>query len=151
MFVPSIDPLRKNIAGFQAEYNRFIVVIGCFLLICPRTFRVLESGLQIQPFQHDDPGLDVSFSLSAQSLKKPKETSFIGIRTPWTLSSDSVWDKTHQLGGKLFKISGLLALGGFIFPDSRSIFFLLIPLLGSSLFLVLYIPIYFSEKRPPPV
>jgi protoheme IX farnesyltransferase len=31
-----------------------------------------------------------------------------GIRTPWTLTSDRAWDKTHRLMGRLFFISGLL-------------------------------------------
>ncbi|MEM1515464.1 MAG: SdpI family protein [Candidatus Bathyarchaeia archaeon] len=35
-----------------------------------------------------------------------KRNWFIGIRTPWTLSSDRVWEKTHRLGGKLFKTAG---------------------------------------------
>ena len=39
-----------------------------------------------------------------------KPNYFIGIRTPWTLENENVWRKTHQLGGKLFFIAGLLIM-----------------------------------------
>jgi uncharacterized membrane protein len=32
----------------------------------------------------------------------------VGIRTPWTLSSDRVWEKTHRFGGRVFVAGGLL-------------------------------------------
>jgi uncharacterized membrane protein len=40
---------------------------------------------------------------------------FVGIRTPWTLSSDLSWEKTHRVGGWLFLALGpLLALAGLL-------------------------------------
>ena len=35
---------------------------------------------------------------------------FIGVRTPWTLSSEKVWNKTNRLAGKLFKAAGILTV-----------------------------------------
>jgi uncharacterized membrane protein len=47
---------------------------------------------------------------------------FMGIRTPWTLSDDTVWRKTHRVGGYLFTAAGvimvlaaLLKLPGLVF------------------------------------
>ena len=37
-----------------------------------------------------------------------KRNWFVGIRTPWTLSSDEVWRRTHQIGGRLFFFGGVL-------------------------------------------
>ena len=70
-------------------------------------------------------------------LGKAKRNWFVGIRTPWTLSNEKVWDKTHQLGGKLFKAAGIIALFGIMFPD-YSIWILLIPVLFVSFYLVVY-------------
>jgi uncharacterized membrane protein len=41
---------------------------------------------------------------------KAKRNFFIGIRTPWTLSNDTVWDETHKLGGKLFIAAGIITM-----------------------------------------
>lgn len=45
-------------------------------------------------------------------LGKVRSNFFFGIRTPWTLSSELSWGKTHRLGGRLFVFLGLvLAVG----------------------------------------
>jgi uncharacterized membrane protein len=42
-----------------------------------------------------------------------------GIRTPWTLSNDRVWERTHRIGGVLFVIAGIvLILGALFFPGA---------------------------------
>ena len=43
-------------------------------------------------------------------LPKIPSNFFAGIRTPWTLSSELVWRKTHRLGGIGFIIGGLLMI-----------------------------------------
>lgn len=45
-------------------------------------------------------------------LGKTRSNFFIGIRTPWTLSSDEVWRRTHRLGGKLFMVAGAVMTAG---------------------------------------
>jgi len=43
-------------------------------------------------------------------LERAECNWFVGIRTPWTLESDAVWQRTHRLGGRLFKLTALFAL-----------------------------------------
>jgi uncharacterized membrane protein len=40
-------------------------------------------------------------------LGKTRSNFFAGVRTPWTLSSEYSWEKTHRLGGRLFVATGL--------------------------------------------
>lgn len=40
-------------------------------------------------------------------LGKVRSNFILGIRTPWTLSSELAWKKTHRLGGRLFVLLGL--------------------------------------------
>jgi uncharacterized membrane protein len=42
------------------------------------------------------------FVILGNYFGKLRQTWFVGIRTPWTLSSTVSWDKTHALGGKIF-------------------------------------------------
>jgi uncharacterized membrane protein len=78
-------------------------------------------------------------------LRKAKRNFFIGIRTPWTLSSDRVWEETHRLGSVLFMISGALALVGGFFGGMLSFWLLFVPLMGSTIFLLIYS--YFLYQR----
>jgi len=59
-------------------------------------------------------------------VENAKRNWSIGIRTPWTLSSEKIWEKTHRVGGKLFKIAGVIALLG-IFFQRYTLFFILVP------------------------
>jgi uncharacterized membrane protein len=71
-------------------------------------------------------------------LRKAKRNFFIGIRTPWTLSNDRVWDETHRLGSILFMACGVLAFIGGIFGGMTAFWFLFVPMIGSTLFLLAY-------------
>jgi uncharacterized membrane protein len=84
------------------------------------------------------PFLGILFIFIGYLLRQAKRNFFIGIRTPWTLSSDMVWDKTHQLGSILFMVSGALAFVGSFLGGMMAFWLLFVPLMGSTLFLVIY-------------
>ena len=54
--------------------------------------------------------LGVLMILIGNYIPKAKSNFFYGIKTPWTLSSEVSWRKTHRLGGKLFVLSGLISI-----------------------------------------
>ncbi len=53
------------------------------------------------------------------------------------MSSDKVWDKTHKIGGKLFRITGILALLA-IFFESYAILIIVVPVIMVSIYTVIY-------------
>ncbi len=53
------------------------------------------------------------------------------------MNSDTVWAKTHLLGGLLFKISGVIAILGILSPN-LALLFLLVPLMVASTITVVY-------------
>jgi uncharacterized membrane protein len=139
LIVPSIDPLKANIAKFRESFNLFIVLIIAFMLYIHGL--TLAWSLGYQDFKMSTamlPFMGVLFIAVGFMLRKAKRNFFIGIRTPWTLSSDSVWDKTHQLGAILFMASGALAIIGGFFGGMTAFWMIFAPLIGSSLFLVIY-------------
>ena len=66
-----------------------------------------------------------------------KRNWFVGIRTPWTLSNEEVSNRTHALGGKLFKATAILTLFGLLFGD-YALYFLVIPALVTAATTVVY-------------
>jgi uncharacterized membrane protein len=90
------------------------------------------------------PALAILFYYSGILIENAKMNWFIGIRTPWTLSSDKVWDKTHKIGGKLFKIAGVINLLA-IFYQNYTIFFIVVPVIIVSIYTVVYS--YFEYQK----
>lgn len=139
LVIPSIDPLKANIAQFRETFNVFIALIVAFMLYIHGL--TLAWSLGYQGFKMSAamlPFMGVLFIAIGYLLKKARRNFFIGIRTPWTLSSDSVWDKTHQLGSVLFMISGAITLLGGLLGGVAAFWFTFVPLIGSTLFLVVY-------------
>ena len=139
MIVPNIDPLKANIAQFRETFNLFIVLIIAFMLYIYGL--TLAWSLGYQDFNMSTamlPFMGVLFIAIGFMLRKAKRNFFIGIRTPWTLSSDFVWDKTHQLGSILFMASGAFTIIGGLFGGMTAFWLMFVPLIGSSLFLVIY-------------
>ncbi len=139
LVVPGIDPLKANIAQFREPFNIFIVLIVAFMLYIHAL--TLVWGLGYQDFRMSAamlPFMGILFIAIGYLLRQAKRNFFIGIRTPWTLSSDSVWDKTHQLGSVLFMLSGAFAIAGSFFGGTIAFWLMFVPLIGSSLFLVIY-------------
>jgi uncharacterized membrane protein len=63
------------------------------------------------------PGAAGLFILLGNYLGKTRSNWFAGIRTPWTLSSDYAWEKTHRWAGRLFVLTGVMTLAAWFVAD----------------------------------
>lgn len=64
---------------------------------------------------------------------------YIGIRTPWTIANDEVWDRTHRLSGPLFVIHGLaVVICGLFAPERICFWFLMVGLGAIALLCTVY-------------
>ena len=50
------------------------------------------------------------FALLGNVLGKVRRNFYVGVRTPWALASERVWNATHRLAGKTFVAAGLVGL-----------------------------------------
>ncbi len=147
LLIPIIDPLKKNIEKFRKYFDWFIVLIIAFLFYIYLLTIFWNFGYKFDMGMMMIPAIAVLFYFIGIMLKHARRNWFIGIRTPWTLSNDIVWDKTHQLGSKLFKISAIIALFGMIF-SKYAIWIAIIPILASVIYIIIYS--YFAYKKDSP-
>ena len=116
-FLPSIDPKKENYKMFQGEYDEMVAMIIAFLYYIYLLTLAFNMGYQFNLLQFLAPAFGALFIYVGVVLAKAKQNWFVGIRTPWTMSSEAVWNKTHALGAKLFKAAGAVALLGVILPQ----------------------------------
>lgn len=138
LVIPQIDPLKANIAKFREYFNAFIAIMVAFLAYV-HVLTILWN-LGSDRFNMGSaimPAIGLIFVFAGIMMRKAKRNFFVGIRTPWTLSSDWVWDRTHRIGSVLFVLSGALALLGVLFP-AYAVWFVLMPVLFVVVFLVVY-------------
>lgn len=142
--IPRIDPLKANIERFRPFYDRFVVLFMVFFFYLYLLTILWNIGIRYNVGQVLAPAFGGFFYYIGVVIEHAKQNWFVGIRTPWTLSSESVWDMTHAIGAKLFKIAGVIALLGVLLP-SYALFFVLIPVLVVAGYLIIYS--YFAYQR----
>jgi len=143
-FLPAIDPLKKNYANFSTAYFWFKTIFVIFFVAVYLFTLVAGLGVKTNIMYFILPSMSALFILMGFFLPKVKRNYFVGIKTPWTLHSDIVWDDTHRMSGKLYIIAGVVSLIGLLFPDYAFAIFMTAIILAS---LASVVYSYFSFKK----
>lgn len=108
-FLPFIDPFKRKI---EARFKNILFFRDVFLI-----FFVIIFSLSLQAAREGTLNVDLFgiafgllFIVIGNYMPKIPQNWFVGIKTPWTISSEVVWKKTHILGGWLFILAGVFYL-----------------------------------------
>lgn len=144
ILLPRIDPRRENYQRFRGYYDGFFILLAAFFLVIQLQVILWSQGVQISPNVIFPVAVGLLFFYIGILCAHAKMNWFIGIRTPWTLSNEKVWEKTHRLGGKLFKIAGVVAIIG-VFFGKLAFAFVIVPALMVAIYTVVYS--YFAYQK----
>lgn len=144
--LPRIDPYKNNYEKFGDYYEGFILIIILFMLAIQIQIILWSSGYQISPNLTFPFLTGALFIYTGFLLGHAEQNWFVGIRTPWTLSSATVWKKTHEIGGRLFKIAGVISCTG-VLAGEFAMWFILVPVLAVAVFTVVYSYVEFQKER----
>ncbi len=97
LFIPRIDPLKVNIEKFRKYFDYFMIIFFAFLFYLYLLTIVWNLGARFNMIQFLSPAFGVLFFYCGIMIENAKRNWFIGIRTPWTLSNEEVWNKTHNI------------------------------------------------------
>ncbi|MBN2567584.1 SdpI family protein [Candidatus Woesearchaeota archaeon] len=137
LVLPRIDPLRRNVDRFRAWYDHFILAFIAFMLYMHSLVLAWNLGASFDMNRMVAPAMGTLFILIGLLVRHAKRNWFIGIRTPWTLSSPRIWNETHRACGKLFVWAGVIALFGTVFPR-YALWLVLVPVLAAASYSVWY-------------
>jgi uncharacterized membrane protein len=146
MAIPRIDPMKFNIEKFRGYFNGFILLIFAFLVAVHAQLLLWNAGTQISFALTMPIGIGILFYYIGIMLEHAERNWFVGIRTPWTLSSDTVWKKTHKTGSRLFKIAAIIAVLG-IFSPFYAAYFIVIPVIALIIYTMAYSYYEFKNEK----
>ena len=108
--LPHIDPRGDNLRRSAKAVTT--VFVGVALVLCAAQVYVVARSLEMAGPAPKLPMLLMGglFAFMGNVMGKLRSNFTVGIRTPWTLSSERVWDQTHRFAGKAFVGAGLLLL-----------------------------------------
>lgn len=145
LLIPKIDPLKKNVEKFRGWFDGFVLLIIAFLFYIYGLTLAWNLGYAFNMTRLMLPALGVLFIYLGYFMPHAKQNWFIGIRTPWTLSDETVWKKTHMLAGKLFKLGGALIVLS-LFIGRYAFWAVIITALWASLYPVVYSYFEFQKR-----
>ena len=134
--LPKLDPRRENYAKFLSSYWLIANAVIVFILVAHGMIITTGLGLSVRIDRLMPLGVGLLFVFLGNYLTRVEPNWFIGIRTPWTLSSDTVWRKTHRTAGWLMVLGGLVLASGAFLPGA-----MLLPLFIVTIVVVAVIPI----------
>ncbi len=145
VLIPRIDPMSKNIEEFRPVFNKFWVLLFAFFSYVFGIIILWNLGFLFNFAFAIAPALGIMFYFIGGLMQSAKRNFFFGIRTPWTLSSDIVWEKTHKLAGNLFKLTGLLTLVSMFFGGMVTFVIFITSVVLSAFVSIIYS--YFEFKK----
>ena len=107
-FLPSVDPRKDNLRRSAGAYNAVWIATVMLLLVLHATLTLGPATTLDLPVLSIVPvALGVLFVVVGVYLPRTSSNWFLGVRTPWTLTSELSWRRTHRLAGVLFVVLGL--------------------------------------------
>jgi uncharacterized membrane protein len=106
--LPKVDPKRDNYARFLDSYWLIANAVLAFTGLAHVLILANGLGYTVQVDRLVPVGVGLLFAFLGNYLTRVEPNWFIGVRTPWTLSSDAVWRKVHRTAGGLFVIAGVV-------------------------------------------
>ncbi len=147
--LPAIDPIAKGFRGFRYVYDFFWILLTAFLAYVYALTLGIHLGWHVNLPSALAPALAALFVALGLMFPRVKRNWFFGIRTPWSLASDEVWDRTQEFGGKLFVIAGILMLVGTFASPAWSLAAIVWPIILAVIPSVLYSYLVFKRERKP--
>jgi uncharacterized membrane protein len=127
LLLPLADPGGANYRNFAGAYNTIRLGIVALLGVLYTTAVAGVFDWQIDFTRIAFLGSAVLFVILGNVMGKIRPNWFVGVRTPWTLSSKLSWDKTHRLTGWLMMLMGVLfAVVAFVHTTWMLVFMLIV-------------------------
>jgi uncharacterized membrane protein len=137
--LPALDPRRANYDKFRGSYDLVVNAIVTIIALLHVAMLGVGAGWPIAMGRVTPLLIGALFVVIGNVMPRARPNWLFGIRTPWTLTNDRVWERTHRLGGVLFVIAGLLlGVAAFVMPASA------IPIVIGGVIIAAIVPVVYS-------
>lgn len=117
-----IDPRREHYAQFEPTFWLIVDAIIAFLAVVHTMMVGAALGWPMPAVDVLMPvALGVFFMVLGNFMPRVRSNWWMGVRTPWTLSSERVWRSTHRLAGRTFMAGGLLLIASVLLPPGARV------------------------------
>ncbi len=149
LVIPKIEVYQENLADFRQQFWGFKVILA--FVMCAIYLAILLPALgfwkNVDPVWVIVPAISLLFFYVGYMLNFTKRNYFIGVRTPWTLADEKIWDKTNRLAGRLFWICGVLTIVSLVSPSDVRLWIILLPVVLAAIIAWIYSLVEYRKAK----
>lgn len=109
--LPKLSPKKYEIGKFESTFAYAMVLMGLLFAFLSYVILRSASGATADIGRSITIGISLFLAFLGNVLGKVRQNFYIGIRTPWTLASEKVWDATHRAAARLYLVGGIICAG----------------------------------------
>ena len=110
-FLPWLSPKYWNVNTFQSTYLYIMLVLVSMLAYFTSVTLCVGLGRAANVDRAIVGGVCLLFALLGNVMGKVRRNFYIGVRTPWALANERVWNATHRFAAKTFVLGGVTGFG----------------------------------------
>lgn len=115
--LPLLGPYRTNFERFRVTYGRFCVTTVAFVLGLHAVLLADAMGQNLSIGRTLSILCGVMLAVMGNWMGKVRRNFYLGIRTPWTLANERVWEQTHRAGGRVMVVIGMISAAFGVFAS----------------------------------
>jgi len=125
ILLPRLGPFRENLESIATTYGRILVTVALLLAAMNTIFLLASAGHNLPVGSSIALVIGLFLALLGNWMGKVPRNLYLGIRTPWTIANDTVWERTHRLGGRVMVAAGLVVAVTALFASDITCFIVL--------------------------
>jgi len=139
LLMPRIDPKRANYSRFGGAYRTLKLAIALFFVWLYGTVLASAMGFRLPVDKMVITAVGILFMVIGNFMGQFRHNYFVGIRTPWTLANEEVWQKTHRLAARIWVAAGLaMAAAGLALGGQRGLVVIILAIVAAALVPIVY-------------
>jgi uncharacterized membrane protein len=108
--LPWLSPKQFEVDSFRATSLYVMLIVVSLIAYLHGVVLWVALGHVVNVGRAVVGGVSLLFALLGNVLGKVRRNFYIGVRTPWALADDRVWNATHRFAAKTFVVTGVIGL-----------------------------------------
>ena len=109
-FLPWLSPKRFEVDNFRSTYLQIMLIVVAIIGYFSAVILWSSVGHRLDVGRAIIGGTCLLFASLGNLMGKVRRNFYIGVRTPWTLANERVWNATHRFAAKTLVVGGVVGL-----------------------------------------
>ena len=146
-YLPRIDPGKKDYYQQNKPYQVIMFILVLFFLLLHWIIICSALGYMIAMSRLMPLGIGVVFVMMGKFMGQIEPNYMLGIKTPWTMADEKVWEKTHRIGGFAFIFIGFIFIAAGIIDQPYMFTIAIISIIAVIFYLFIYSYLEFKKMK----